>query len=245
VCQSNSHTSCPTGWRPYIASGFVVESSTGNFAASVQAATSGTVDGYNQFVVPSGTCYGGSATASIAVPSAASPLNDICVKFTCGTAASCQFSTQLVLSCQIQCTTTNTASSTDSTCTCKAGWTGAFCDTAVANPCAGNTCGGGGTCSPASGAAVCSCNTGYTGTGTTTCTAVVDACAGNTCGGGGTCSSASDAAVCTCNTGYTSSGGSCIVAKASSAVMNTHMSLVAAGLTIVTGVAVSIIQYSL
>jgi hypothetical protein len=75
--------------------------------------------------------------------------------------------------------------------------------------CAGVSCSGHGTCSSASGVATCSCDTGYTASGTS-CVAQSGPCAGITCSGHGSCSDASGSAVCTCDTGYVASGTTCV-----------------------------------
>lgn len=78
-----------------------------------------------------------------------------------------------------------------------------------ADLCAGVTCSGHGTCSGASGAAACACETGYVASGLA-CVAQSGPCAGVSCSGHGTCSEASGAAVCACDSGYTVSGLTCV-----------------------------------
>ncbi len=140
------------------------------------------------------------------------------------------------------CTVVNDAAScacstgwTGATCnTCATGYTGALCNscdtangyvastlvpgTCIADPCAGQTCNGHGTCGVVNDAASCTCSAGYTGTLCAACdtangyvasnatpgTCILNPCAGNTCSGHGTCGiDSADAPVCACTTGYT------------------------------------------
>lgn len=78
--------------------------------------------------------------------------------------------------------------------------------------CTTNQCGSNGTCSDATGVAICACAAGYTGPTCSTCAAgfqdndtngsCLPVCAPNQCGTGGTCSDATGTAVCTCASGF-------------------------------------------
>ena len=116
-------------------------------------------------------------------------------------------------------------------CTCNTGYTGERCDscangyvesqvnsgTCIADPCAGQTCSGHGTCSVnAADQAVCACDTGYAGatcadcddenhyipSTVTTGACIVDPCVAIPCGGNGQCSVVDDDFACTCDTGW-------------------------------------------
>jgi Notch-like protein len=116
------------------------------------------------------------------------------------------------------------------TCACAAGYEGMVCsscatgyhrasdDTCVADEaCAETTCANGGSCTVASGVAVCSCATGFAGARCDTCapgfhseqaesgTSCVhdESCLPSTCSGGGTCAVVSGVVSCACAEGRT------------------------------------------
>jgi hypothetical protein len=78
-----------------------------------------------------------------------------------------------------------------------------------ATSCDGVTCSNHGTCSIASGVAVCSCDTGYHANGTS-CDAD-QSCTGVDCGACGQCKVVSGVATCECPTGYVLSGSKCLL----------------------------------
>jgi hypothetical protein len=77
------------------------------------------------------------------------------------------------------------------------------------DPCADVSCSGHGTCSAASGGAVCSCMPGYHAVGLE---CVVDeTCAGKSCGYCGACQVIDGIATCTCPPGYSFQGDKCVL----------------------------------
>ncbi|MDP1915491.1 MAG: hypothetical protein Q8L14_04535 [Myxococcales bacterium] len=125
-------------------------------------------------------------------------------------------------------TTCNNGTCSDSsgraTCVCTGGFMGAACNACnaglqdndgdgVCRPqCTTTQCGTRGTCSDATGTALCTCSGGYTGLTCSTCApglqdndtngTCTPACAANQCGANGTCSDSTGTAVCTCAMGY-------------------------------------------
>lgn len=119
-------------------------------------------------------------------------------------------------------------------CTCTTGYAGATCDTCAAGfqdkdgdktckgACAAGTCSSHGTCSDATGTAVCTCTAEYTGGACDTCAAGYQdkdndktckpACAANTCNSHGSCVDTTGTAVCTCTGNFT--GADCNTCKA-------------------------------
>lgn len=120
------------------------------------------------------------------------------------------------------------------TCVCTGGFMGAGCNACnaglqdndgdgVCRPqCTATQCGTHGTCSDATGTALCTCTGGYTGLTCATCAAGLQdndtngtckpACAMNQCGANGTCSDSTGTAVCTCAMGY--AGADCLACAA-------------------------------
>ena len=92
-----------------------------------------------------------------------------------------------------------------------------ICEEACTHPDLGLDCGDYGSCSDASGTAVCICDTGYTGANCSDCApgyhdeggdCVEDTtCQPNSCNNHGTCDDTSGSPVCTCDTGY--AGATC------------------------------------
>jgi hypothetical protein len=87
-----------------------------------------------------------------------------------------------------------------------------------ADPCAGVTCDGHGTCASASGQATCSCDNGYHSTGADC--AVDETCANKQCGNCASCEVMNGVATCTCPDGYTLQGSDCVLATDPCATAN-------------------------
>ncbi|CAI5982776.1 unnamed protein product, partial [Closterium sp. NIES-64] len=88
------------------------------------------------------------------------------------------------------------------------------CQAAIATntyPCATKTCPVNATCSVVNGAAVCTCNAGYSMVGGQCVATPTDPCTGYTCPANSACSNVNGAATCTCNTGYQMVNGQCVV----------------------------------
>ncbi len=109
-------------------------------------------------------------------------------------------------------------------CTCGEGYAGERCaecapgyhdeggTCVVDEECLANTCSGNGTCDDSSGAAICTCDEGYSGERCAECApgyhdegdvCVADeVCLANTCSGHGICDDTTGVAICTCDVGY-------------------------------------------
>ncbi|CAI5982680.1 unnamed protein product [Closterium sp. NIES-64] len=88
------------------------------------------------------------------------------------------------------------------------------CQAAIATntyPCATKTCPVNATCSVVNGAAVCTCNAGYSMVGGQCVATPTDPCTGYTCPANSACSNVNGVATCTCNTGYQMVNGQCVV----------------------------------
>lgn len=91
------------------------------------------------------------------------------------------------------------------------------------NPCTGVTCSGYGTCSAVAGAAVCACETGYTGDDCSACAdgysdtngacVATIACDTTSCGANEACDDSTGAIVCTCLDGFVDNGNGCVAAE--------------------------------
>ncbi|CAI5489144.1 unnamed protein product [Closterium sp. Naga37s-1] len=85
------------------------------------------------------------------------------------------------------------------------------CQAAIATntfPCATKNCPVNAACSVVNGAAVCTCNAGYSMVGGQC--VVADPCTGYTCPANSSCSNVNGVATCTCNTGYQMVNGQCV-----------------------------------
>lgn len=80
---------------------------------------------------------------------------------------------------------------------------------AAADPCAGQTCSGHGSCVASGSIASCRCDSGYEPSGLT-CVAV-NPCAGQACSGHGACVASGATATCQCDSGYRAQGLTCVV----------------------------------
>ncbi len=119
---------------------------------------------------------------------------------------------------------TVTPPATGSLCTCAPGYQQDPSGACVSiDPCAtGNGgCDANATCDGSTGSPVCTCNSGYTGDGTT-CTKV-DPCTQNNggCDANATCDSSSGSAVCTCDAGYTGDGTTCALPSCGDGILDT------------------------
>ncbi|CAI5473706.1 unnamed protein product [Closterium sp. Yama58-4] len=86
------------------------------------------------------------------------------------------------------------------------------CQAAIATntyPCATKTCQANASCSVVNGAAVCTCNAGYSMVGGQC--VVPNPCTGYTCPANSACSNVNGVATCTCNSGYQMVNGQCVV----------------------------------
>ncbi|CAI5489143.1 unnamed protein product [Closterium sp. Naga37s-1] len=88
------------------------------------------------------------------------------------------------------------------------------CQAAIATntyPCATKNCPVNAACSVVNGAAVCTCNAGYSMVGGQCVATTSNPCTGYTCPANSACSNVNGAATCTCNTGYQMVNGQCVV----------------------------------
>ncbi|MFL5354966.1 hypothetical protein [Archangium sp.] len=122
------------------------------------------------------------------------------------------------VACRTQHEDSGCASAADASCdACAAGLQDHDGDGVCAPACTDSSCHGHGTCADSTGAASCSCATGYTGPGCGSCAAgfqdndhdgaCAPVCETSTCNGRGTCSDTSGQPVCSCSGGY--AGATC------------------------------------